>query len=66
MDLGLIAMKEYTTFLRAPELESHYQMISCHIQVWWGSYSSVEMQLVYSTVPVVLAVLLFVSNIDNF
>ena len=32
VNLGVIAMKEYSIFPRAPELEPHHQMFKCHIQ----------------------------------
>ena len=48
-------MKGYSTFPRAIGLESHNQMVWCHIQDthWIGeeSYLSVEIQSTYSTPP---------------
>ena len=55
VDLGEMAMKGYSAFLKAPALlETPRQIVQCHIQDthWYGvSYPSAEMQLVYSTVP---------------
>ena len=54
------AMMEYSILPKAPGLEPHHQMVKCHIQdtCWrWGSYSSAEMQSVYSTAPVDWALL---------
>ena len=42
-------MKGYSTFLKAPELEPHYQIILYHIQDTIGeSYISADIQSVYS------------------
>ena len=54
VDLETMAMKEYSTFPKAPALlEPHHQIVQCHIQDtrWGKSYSSAETQLVYSTAP---------------
>ena len=42
-DLGLMTMKEYSTFTKAIGLEPQHQI------VWWGI--SAEMQTAYSTAP---------------
>ena len=51
MDLGVIAMKGYSTFSKAPELESHHQtqfsIISRTLIAGWD-YLSAEMQPAYS------------------
>ena len=48
-------MKEYSTFPKSTRLESHHQIVSCYILDTHcggeGSYSSAEMQSVYSTAP---------------
>ena len=31
-DLGAMVMKRYSTFPKAPKLESYYQIVKCHIQ----------------------------------
>ena len=52
MDLGAMAMKGYSTFPKYSMLESYHQIVLCHIQdtlLEGGSYSSAEMQSVYST-----------------
>ena len=37
MDLGVIDIKEYSTFPKAMELELHHQMVLCHIgDTCWG------------------------------
>ena len=55
VDLGAMAMKEYSAFPKAPALlEPHHQIVSCHIQdtlYGGGSYPSAEVQSVYSTAP---------------
>ena len=55
VDLGALAMKEYSAFLKAPALlEPHQRIALCHKQdtrSGEGSYSSTEKQSVYSTVP---------------
>ena len=45
MDLGAMAVKQYS---KAQSLESHYQIVWCHIQDTWRD--AAKMQLVYSTV----------------
>ena len=32
VDLGVMAMKEYSSFLKAPGLKPQHQMVKCHIQ----------------------------------
>ena len=32
VDLGVMAMKRYSTFSTTPGLEPHYQMVRCHTQ----------------------------------
>ena len=52
VDLGAIAIKGYSVFLKAPALtEPHHQIAKCHIQVtrFRESYPSAEKQSVYST-----------------
>ena len=46
-----LAMKVYSVFSKAPALEPHHQILSSHSghSLGKGSYSSAEMQLVYST-----------------
>ena len=55
MNLEAMAMKGYSAFPKDPALlKPHNQIVSCHIQdsrLGWGSYSSAEMQSVYSTAP---------------
>ena len=54
VNLGAMAMKGYTTFSKAPGLpEPYHQIVLCHIRtlVRGGSYSSAEVQSVYSTAP---------------
>ena len=49
-----MAMKKYSTFLKAPGLQPHHEMVQCHIQdTRWGkgSYPSAVMQSAYSTAP---------------
>ena len=49
MDMGVMAMKENSSFCKAIELEPHYQMFLCHTQdTRWegGSFISVEIQFV--------------------
>ena len=56
-----MAMNMYSTFSKAQELNSHHQMqfssvisktlVYVRVCVWGGSYSSAEVQLLYSTVP---------------
>ena len=36
VDLGVIAMKEYSTFPKAPRLEPHHQMVYFYIQDTYG------------------------------
>ena len=39
MDLGVIVMNGYLTFLKAPGLEPRHQIVQCHIQqIFRGSY----------------------------
>ena len=62
VDLGAMAMKGCSTFPQAPaSLESHYQIVLCHIQDTrcGESYSSAEKQSVYSTAPADLAIIYF-------
>ena len=42
--LGVMIMREYSAFPKAPRLESHYQMALCHIQValWGGGLISLK------------------------
>ena len=52
MDLEAISMRGYSVFPKAVALlESHHQIVSCHIQEtrWAGSYPSAKKQSVYST-----------------
>ena len=51
LNLGVVAMKEYSTFPKVPGLEPHHQIVLCHNQNTGveGSYLSAEMQSVYST-----------------
>ena len=54
VDFGVMAIKEYSTFPKAPALvEPHNEIVQCHIQVTHGggSYPSIEVQSVYSTAP---------------
>ena len=56
VDLGVMAMKGYSTFSKAPPLlEPHHQIVLCPIQdTRWGgvgSYPSAEKQSVYFTAP---------------
>ena len=55
LDMGVMSMKEYSAFPKAPALlEPHHQIVLGHIQdtCWrWGSYPSAEKQSVYSTAP---------------
>ena len=49
-----MAVKEYSAFSKSlASLEPSYQIAYCHIQNtrWGESYSSAEMQLMYSLVP---------------
>ena len=49
-----MAMNEHSTLPKAPGLEPPHQMVEYHIHnslERWGSYPSVEMQLVYLTAP---------------
>ena len=53
LDQGAIAMKGYTTFLKAPRLEPRHQIV-CVISghsLGESSYRSEEMQPVYSRAP---------------
>ena len=52
VDLEIMAIKGYSTFLKAPGLKLLYYMVLCNIQDthWRGVYFSVEMQSAYSTV----------------
>ena len=53
-DMGITAIKRYSTFSKVVGLERYHKMVWCYIQyIHCGvrSYSSVEMQLVYSTAP---------------
>ena len=52
VDLGVMAMKEYSTFPKAAELERHHQVrfsVISKILNAEGSYSFAKVQLVYST-----------------
>ena len=55
LDLGVMAMKEYSAFPKAQALlEPHHQIVQYHIEdARWqgGSYPSAEMQTVYSAAP---------------
>ena len=53
VDLGVMSMKGYSTFPKAPELEPHHQMgFSIMSRTYYReSYPTAEVQLVYSTVP---------------
>ena len=55
VEQGVMAMKRYSTFLKAPRLEHHQQMFLYHIQdthwVGEGFHPSEEMQSTYSTSP---------------
>ena len=54
VDLGVMAMKEYFAFPKAPVLlEPQHEIVECHMQDIQGGalYPSAEVQLVYSTVP---------------
>ena len=44
VDLGAMAMKEYSTFPNAPTLlEPHHQIVLCHIQdIRWGSLTPLQ------------------------
>ena len=48
VDLGAMAMKGCSALL-----EAHHHIVWCHIREthWKGSYSSAELQSVYSTAP---------------
>ena len=50
-----MALKEYSTFSKGPvSLEPHHQIVLCHVQdirCGVGSYTSAEVQSVYSTAP---------------
>ena len=64
-----MAMKEYSTFLKAPGLKPQHQIVSSWTlggvrwdgMGWGGSYHSAEMQLMYSTASANWA---FVVSID--
>ena len=55
VDLGVMAMKGYSTFLRAAGLEPRHQIkvISRTLVVGGVSYASAEIQSMYSTVKTV-------------
>ena len=58
MDLGVMAMKRYSTFSRAPELEPHHLIVECQsLDLAEGFYSYAEMQLAYSIAPADMACL---------
>ena len=56
VDLGVMVMKGYSMFFKAPGLEPHHQMFSVILRtlvVWGGDgYLSEEVQLAYSIAPV--------------
>ena len=56
VDMEEMATKVYCTFAKSPKVESRHQMVQRHIQgtrlcvcVWGGSYTSADMQVMYST-----------------
>ena len=54
LDMGVKAIKGYSTFPKAPELEPHDQIVLCHIldtHLGGGVDPFVEILLAYSTVP---------------
>ena len=56
MDLGVMAMKGYATFTKAPEILGNLtiRLFSINIRILvgeGGSYPSAEVQSVYSTAP---------------
>ena len=49
--MGVMAIKEYSIFLKIPGLELHHQMVSYPgYKMEGGSYPSAEMQSAYSTI----------------
>ena len=56
VDLGVKAIKEYSTFSKSSGLKLYHQMVYCHIQDTLRGgvpYPSAEMQSVYSTAPAI-------------
>ena len=51
VDLEVMAMKRYSTFPKALELEPYHQMVSCHTQDTQLGSVLPPVQLVYSTAP---------------
>ena len=69
VDRRAMAMKEYSTFPKAPRLQPHHQMQFCVISrtlVVERSYPFVEMQLVYSTASADWDVMINVTCIDDY
>ena len=65
VDLEVMAIKEYSTFSKAPELEPHHQMqltVIFSTLVSGFFYPSAEMQSVYSTATVDWATVQFTIN----
>ena len=58
VDLGVMAMKGYSSFPKGPELEPHHQILE-------GYYSSAEMQSLYSTGTANCAISLIETG-DNY
>ena len=72
VDLGVMFMKRYRTLLKVLRLEVDHQILKCQIQetcLGWGSYSSSEMESMYSTAPADWTVAIWVPStgyIDRF
>ena len=66
VDLGVIAMKDFSTFPKAPGLKPHIQMVENHIQDICSDegafYSTAVMQSVYSTNSADLFFILFIAE----
>ena len=49
-----MSMKTYFSFPKAPGLDTHYQIVYCHIKdtcLEWGALTPSETHLLYSTAP---------------